>query len=435
MRQWMPIATVLVSITLCGCAGMGARVSDFLHSGSWWKASQTEAIVQRAGALEEQGELVMALDHWRLVERIAIDQTQARNEIRRLTEKIAEAVQTHYGLGIEKMKAGELTAARNHFLTILRLDPTFQPARQQIKAGFSPFPLAGYRTLPGDRPDTIAQKVFGNADNAFLVTWFNDLPDDAQIAPDTLLILPKLAKQTAALQPQKQPVNRLDEAHRRLSDGDLEGALALTGQLNPDDPKVQSLIHAIHLNQGILQIEDGLLDEARQSLSMVPDGFAGKDNVLEKLLAAVKQKQLALDMQAAQRRFEENDFQGSLDLATAVLVQSPGNIEARLLAEEARYRLALDLFNRQHLIEARRVLEQADDEHAPSIALKEAVTVRLKTLAQRHYRSGVKHFINEDLKAAVSEWEKALECNPDLEKARENIDNALKIMQKIESLP
>jgi cytochrome c-type biogenesis protein CcmH/NrfG len=52
-----------------------------------------------------------------------------------------------------------------------------------------------------------------------------------------------------------------------------------------------------------------------------------------------------------------------------------------------------------------------------------------------HYRNGVKHFINEDLKAAVDEWEKALDCNPDHAKARENIANARRIMKKIETMP
>ena len=36
-----------------------------------------------------------------------------------------------------------------------------------------------------------------------------------------------------------------------------------------------------------------------------------------------------------------------------------------------------------------------------SAALREAVTLRLAELAQKHYRRGVKHFINENLQAAV----------------------------------
>lgn len=289
--------------------------------------------------------------------------------------------------------------------------------------------------MPGDRPDTIAKSVFGSADKAFLVSWFNDLPADAPIAPQTLLILPKLKKQSVKKTPQKRPVTPLDEAHARLADGDLDGALALASRMNGDQPAVQSLIHEIHLKKGLGQIDTGLLDEAGHSLAMVPDRVEGKAAALEALQEALTRRQLALDMENAQRLYDENHFQDSLDLATTVLARMPESTDARFLADEARYRLALDLFNRQQLIQSRTLLEGADDDHAPSIALKEAVTVRLKTVAQMHYRNGVKHFINEDLKAAVSEWEKALECNPDLEKARENIDNANRILQKIETMP
>jgi hypothetical protein len=56
-------------------------------------------------------------------------------------------------------------------------------------------------------------------------------------------------------------------------------------------------------------------------------------------------------------------------------------------------------------------------------------------MAQIYYRNGVKDFINEDLESAIAEWEKALVCNPDHEKASENIDNARRLLEKIETLP
>ena len=69
------------------------------------------------------------------------------------------------------------------------------------------------------------------------------------------------------------------------------------------------------------------------------------------------------------------------------------------------------------------------------MTLNETVHSRLTNLAQIHYRNGVKHFINEDLKSAIDEWEIALACDPNHDNARENIDNARRLMQKIETLP
>lgn len=435
MRLWVSIIVFWIIFAISGCAGIGESVSTFLRAGPWWLAAQTDGIGARARALEARGELAMALDHWRLVEQIALDQTEAQREIARLETRIADAVAFHYQDGLEKIKSNAVADARNHFLAALRLDPSFEPAREQINAYFSPFPLVTYRSLSGDRPATVAKNVFGDADNAFLVAWFNDLPADGVIPPDTLLLLPKLKKVPPKKKPKKQPPDQLREARMRLAADDFEGALALVGHMDATDPAVQSLTHTIHLKQAAVQTEAGFFGPARQSLSVVPNGFMGKGAVLEMLRSAIQKQQLALDMEKAHLFFDDKDYQQSFDLAESVRWHTPENIDARDLSAEARYRLALDHVDHRQLLEARTLLEKADENHAASVELKKSVSAKLMEMAQTYYRNGVKHFINEDLEAAVTDWEQALICNPDHEKARENIENARRLMQKLETMP
>jgi len=118
-----------------------------------------------------------------------------------------------------------------------------------------------------------------------------------------------------------------------------------------------------------------------------------------------------------------------------VLKDAPDSPDARDLAAEARYRVALDHFNHKRFLKAREVLAKADDGHEASTVLAETVRIQLAEQAQNHYRNGVKYFINEDLKSAIAEWEIALACNPDHEKASQNIDNARRLLDKIESMP
>jgi len=118
-----------------------------------------------------------------------------------------------------------------------------------------------------------------------------------------------------------------------------------------------------------------------------------------------------------------------------LMQRAPDNAEVTRLATEARYRLALEYFDHQRYREARTVLENMEERHEAGTALKATVHDRLVELAQVHYRNGVKHFINEDLKKAIAEWEIALDCDPDHTKARENIENARRLLQKIETLP
>ena len=435
MRRRLPAMALIAAIILCGCAGTMHSVSDFLIAGPWWSAAQTGEIRSRALDLEAQGEFARALDHWRLVQRMSADQTESGREIARLEKVIADAVQSHFQRGLASLEGKKPTVARNHFLAALRLDPGFQPALRQIKAHYSPFPLAVYLSAEGDRPATVARKVFNDDKKAFLVAWFNDLPEDRTMPPGTLLILPKLDKRPAKKVRRKKPPDRLAAARKRLVKKDFEGALTLAGQANPDDPGTRALIHSIHLEMAAAQIKAGRFEDARHSLDGVPDGFPGKETTLEKLAAARQHQQVAIDLAGAREHFDGGRYQQSLDLAQAVIENAPDSEDARDLAAEARYRVALDHFDHRRFLKARDVLSGADDGHEASRALQEAVQARLSELAQIHYRNGVKDFINEDLKSAIAEWEKALVCNPDHEKASENIENARRLLDKIEALP
>jgi len=436
MRHWLPAFALMTAITLCGCAGLVNSVSDFMRAGPWWASAQADKISSRARELEAHGELTMALDHWRLVDRITIGQAaEAGREITRLQGKITEAVNAHYQNGMAELRKKNQPVARNHFLAALRLDPTFQPALIQINARFATFPLAVRLSAPGDRPSTVAEKVFDDKEKAFLVAWFNDLPVDEVLTPGTLLILPRLEKKPPKRVHPKKPPNRLAEANALLAKNDLDGALAIVKQENPDDPDAQTLIHTIHLKQAAAQIEAGLPEAARPYLARVPQGFAGKEAALETLQAALQKRQTAIVLGKARAHFDLGEYQQSLDMVETLLEDEPKSAAAHDLAAEARYRLALNHFDHQRFLEAREVLKKTDGSHEASFALKETVRSRLVELAQIHYRNGVKHFINEDLKSAIADWEMALACNPDHGKARENIENARRLMKKIETLP
>ncbi|MDX2452845.1 hypothetical protein [Desulfosarcina sp.] len=435
MRRLQPVIALIATIILCGCAGTMDLVSEFLGAGPWWTAAQTGTVSERARVLEARGELTMALDHWRLVEQITMDPTAASSEISRLNTKISESVNAHYRNGMAELRKKNQVAARNHFLAALRLDPAYQPALIQLNARFSPFPLAVHLSAPGDRPATVAKQVFGDEKKAFLVAWFNDLPVDQALTPGTLLILPKLEKTPQKKARKKKPPSQLAEARALLAENDLDGALALAGQADPDDSDVQTLVHSIHLKQATAQIASGLLDAARPSLAMVPDGFAGKDAAVEALQAALQEQQAALVLEKARAHFDQGEYQQSLELTERLLKKAPDRLDARDLANEARYRMALDHYDHKRLFEAREVLEKTDEGYGASMALNQTVRTQLANRAQIHYRNGVKHFINEDLKSAIAEWEIALACDPNHDKARENIDNARRLMQKIETLP
>ena len=55
-------------------------------------------------------------------------------------------------------------------------------------------------------------------------------------------------------------------------------------------------------------------------------------------------------------------------------------------------------------------------------------------LAEVHYISGIKYFTEENLDKAVEEWEETLKLNPQHPKAKGDIENAAKLLQKLKEI-
>jgi len=425
----------IVLLCLCGCAGSFEPVSSFFRSGPWWQAAQADELRVRARKWEARNELGMAIEHWRLVQRITADGGEAGREISRLQKTIADAAKTHYQKGITALGKNKSVAARNYFLAALQVNPGYEPALKQIRRRFSPFPFTVYQCVAGDRPATVADKMLGDRQMAFIVTWFNHLPEDRDLTPGSVLILPKW-KGTAPPKPrEKQAPNWLAEARNRLAENDLEGALAVAREADASDPDVQELIHTLHLRLAAQRIDALELAEAGKFLAAVPDGFEGKQELAADLVATRQHKAVERDLGRARELFDQGLYAQSLDQSEALLNRVPDSRHAAELAAESRYRLALDHYDHQRYLSARAVLVDMEIGHAAGAALKETVHARLIDLAQFHYRNGVKHFINEDLQKAIAEWETALACDPNHAKARENIANARRLQQKLEALP
>ncbi len=55
--------------------------------------------------------------------------------------------------------------------------------------------------------------------------------------------------------------------------------------------------------------------------------------------------------------------------------------------------------------------------------------------AEEHYRTGVKEFLNAELRKAIEEWEQTLALNPEHAKASQDIKHAQTLLDKLEKVP
>jgi tetratricopeptide (TPR) repeat protein len=90
------------------------------------------------------------------------------------------------------------------------------------------------------------------------------------------------------------------------------------------------------------------------------------------------------------------------------------------------------LFSRERkLKEALEELSHVDPGYRDAAELLNAMK---KQLAEVHYVTGIKYYTEEKLDQAVREWEETLKLNPQHPKARGDIENALRVLQKLKEI-
>ncbi|MBT8339758.1 MAG: tetratricopeptide repeat protein, partial [Desulfatitalea sp.] len=87
----------------------------------------------------------------------------------------------------------------------------------------------------------------------------------------------------------------------------------------------------------------------------------------------------------------------------------------------------LDQGNAAKAIDA---LKPLDENYQDTAQLMAQARAQLNARAETFYRQGVKHFLNEELEQAIDSWEKALAINPEHPKAKLDMDNALRLLDR-----
>ncbi len=136
----------------------------------------------------------------------------------------------------------------------------------------------------------------------------------------------------------------------------------------------------------------------------------------------------------ARSYFETNEFEKALNVVCDVLVYDPNNKEAKALANASRYRIGKMLSLKKEYAHSLEMLNQIPPGYEGVEEAIADVTNRMREQAEVHYTKGVKYFVNEQLKKAIEEWEKALALNPGHQKAKESVENAQGLLEKLDQI-
>ncbi|HVO83147.1 MAG TPA: tetratricopeptide repeat protein [Syntrophobacteria bacterium] len=189
---------------------------------------------QRAQEYERAGDLRRALYSWEIVRALSPDTVESVQNVARLKESIRTKTEEHFAKGVAYFRANDGQGARREFLATLFYDPDHKQALGYLKFRLVQQDSKSYQTTRGDTARTIARREYGDQKLAFLVAYFNDLSEDAELEPGLTLQLPLLPTATGKRRPQTDDM--VDMAKALYQAGEYEQSVSVARGVLANDP-------------------------------------------------------------------------------------------------------------------------------------------------------------------------------------------------------
>ncbi len=429
MRSLRPLLTIVVLATaLCGCASTWQDFQGLM-------SSPADTYRTKARDLQSSGKLQQALLTWRVVAELKKDDAEAANAIQTIENDQRQAARKHFQQGLKHYKSGDYPNARRSFLTTLRHQPRHKKAIYYLKVRLQNTEQPTYQVRPGDSFTRIASNIYNDATKAYTIAYFNDLDPRRPLLIGTTLLLPAL--DSTYLQPRTDIRALIDKAQKAYEKKQYQRVYALAQKIEneaPGNPKARWLADAAHFDEGKRLLDQKRYLAALTQFKQISDAFKGRDKAIADTRAQIRQLAVEEKLQEAKQLLRANKWQSAFNVAEEILAHDPSNTQASILFSNAGYNLGKQLLDQGKLIQAADLLSRIDPAYEDTGELLSIARARMRAMAENHYRDGVKHFINEDLESAIQDWKQALSLNPDHPKARQDMDNAQRLLNKLRSL-
>jgi tetratricopeptide (TPR) repeat protein len=421
-------AVVLGALVVNGCAATLDRLHNLI-------ASPADRYRKNAQAYEKLDEPQQALVCWEVTAELDKGDSQARKNIQALKNDALKAAQVHFQRGLGFYGSGDLNNALREFLIAIRLNPGHEQARDYLKNRLQNPEQATYQVQPGDSFTKIADTVYKDSTKAYLIAYFNDLDPNKPLLIGTTISLP--AFEARYLVPRADIRDLLEKARAAYQKKNYDQVYELTESIQkevPDHPKARDLADAAHFNQGQALMNQKQYLAAIEQFKQVSDHYKGRDRAIAKAHRQINRQAINEKLAAARKLLKNKAWPGVIDATEEILKQDPGNPEAKMLFSNASYNQGKMLLDRGETTKAVEILSRIEPSYEDTGQLLDLARARMKSQAETLYRDGVKQFINEDLEMAIKTWKKALELNPQHVKARQDMANAQRLLEKLRAL-
>ncbi len=374
------LSVILLTLLVFGCATAPPKPVPTAPSTppAPEKASPAPSFPQRylemAEGYEKAGELRKALLCWDVIRSFNPADEEAAKRIADLKTRALALADQLFMQGLVHYRNSSLPAAQREFALALYYDPEHAEAMTYLKVRLTEEDEMLYEVKPGDTLGQIAKKIYNDPQKDFLIAETNHLGKDPKLAPKTVLRLPIL-------------------------------------DVSPPGT--------------------GETKEVSRETIMDPKELLAEPKGSKEPKESPDYKETRTMMAKAELQFKAKKFSETAVIADDILSSDPSNKRARELKNTSHYQMGKAFSAQKKYEEAIDQLSRVEPgfRDTPDLILSAK-----KQLAEVHYVKGIKYYTEEKLEQAVQDWEETLKFNPQHPKAKGDMDNALKLLQKLKEI-
>lgn len=387
------IFLVLIMSVLAGCADMPGRDTT-IDSDVYIEPLRSSTQVQVVKN-EREEQYLEALDFWRHAE------GAVKRKITSISEQLEEISKDHSQRGVVNFWEKKGDIAFREFIEALRFDPFNIVALDYLQNRYETGRFVLYTVKDTDTFAKIAETVYGSFTYEFVVAHFSDAGREKDLTPGSMIRLAVLDSfYSQALLDYSKDIR---VARKLFKAEKYEEVLPVAETILGKHPKDSEASYIV--NMSLLKIAENQqtqrrFEEAIETLSRVDPSFKN----VKKMIRKIRELQ------------EEKVSKDSL------------------LANSELFKKGEKLYGEKRYLEARESFLQVDSQYD---GLEQAIVNVNKELgiqAESHFKDGVKLFVEENLAAAITEWEKTLQFDPDHLNALKSIVKARKLLEKMKEI-
>ena len=178
------ISVILMLVLAAGCATFGTKSPSQL----------AEEYISKAQQYEAQGNLVEALEQYKLALTVQPENKLAKEKSIAIGQKVNQLAQEHYQAGLKFYNEGRYGPARKEFLTALRYNPDLAEAKDKLSTTKKEIEQVNRYIVHILQPDetisTLAERYYGDYRKFHLIAEYNLLEDATKVTAGQEIKIP-----------------------------------------------------------------------------------------------------------------------------------------------------------------------------------------------------------------------------------------------------